>query len=104
MTCYGCIKPCPDAFDNYGCEDKVLKVLNKKTLDREKSEQLFNEIKIIEYLVSKLGGCVQNPDFVNEEIAQENYNMFCNDYAKLIDRLENLKENIFLIHDELINS
>ena len=104
MTCYGCIKPCPDAFDNYGCEDKVLKVLNKKTLDREKSEQLFNEIKIIEYLVSKLGGCVQNPDFVNEEIAQENYNMFCNDYYKVIDKLVKLKTDMILMHDELINS
>jgi len=38
-----------------------------KTLNPQKSEELWNEIKNIEYLVSKLSGCVQNPDFVNEE-------------------------------------
>jgi len=104
MTCYGCIKPCPDAFDNYGCENKVLKVLDRKTLNRDKSEELFNEIKSIEYLVSKLGGCVQNPDFVDKSNVRDNYEMFYLDYIKLIGRLENLKENIFELHDNLVNS
>lgn len=75
-----------------------------QTLDRVKSEELFNEIKNIEFLVRNLGGCVQNPDFVNKSNVRENYEMFINDYIKLIGRLENLKEDIFNIHDELVNS
>jgi len=73
-----------------------------KTLNPQKSEELWNEIKNIEYLVSKLGGCVQNPDFVNEEIAQENYEMFYNDYRKVTSKLVKLREDIFLLHDEII--
>jgi len=73
-----------------------------ETLDRGKSEELWNEIKNIEFLVSRLGGCVQNPDFVNEEIAQENYDMFYNDYQKVTGRLLKLKEDIFLLHKEII--
>jgi len=74
-----------------------------KTLNTQKSEELWNEIKSIEYLVSKLGGCVQNPDFVNEENARENYNYFINDYYKIMDKLVELKNNILILHDELIN-
>jgi len=73
-----------------------------KTLNPQKSEELFNEIKSIEYLVSKLGGCVQNPDFVNEENAVENYRFFLNDYTKLIDRLRILRENIAILHEDII--
>ena len=73
-----------------------------KTLNSQKSEELWNEIKNIEYLVSKLGGCVQNPDFVNEENAQENYEYFYNDYKKVIEKLNMFRQNIFLLHDELI--
>ena len=75
-----------------------------KTLDRNKSEELWNEVKSIEFLVSKLGGCVQNPDFVNKSNVRDNYEMFINDYTRLIGRLEELKENIFNIHDDLVNS
>ena len=72
-----------------------------KTLNPQKSEELFNEIKNIEYLVSNLGGCVQNPDFVNKENAIENYEMFYNDYRKVTTRLVKLKEDIFLLHEEI---
>jgi len=51
-------------------------LIKTKTLNPQKSEELWNEIKNIEYLVSKLGGCVQNPDFVNEENAKENLRYF----------------------------
>ena len=73
-----------------------------KTLNLQKSEELWNEIKNIEYLVSKLGGCVQNPDFVDEENAQENYEMFYNDYRKVTSKLVKLREDIFLLHEEII--
>jgi len=75
-----------------------------KTLNPKKSEELWNEVKNIEFLASKLGGCVQNPDFVDKTNVRDNYEMFINNYTKLIGRLEELKENIFEIHDELINS
>lgn len=101
MTCYGCIKPCPDSFDNYGCEDKVLKS-NEGTLDKDKSEELFNEIHYIASLVQRLGGCVQNPDFVNEENARENLRYFLKDYDKAIDKLVEFKTNILLLHEEII--
>jgi hypothetical protein len=104
MNCYGCVTPCCDSFDNYGCESKVLKAQNEETLDRDKSEELWNEIKYIEYLISKLGGCVQNPDFVDKSNVRDNYEIFINSYTKIIDRLEKLKENIFEIHDNLVNS
>jgi len=73
-----------------------------KTLNPQKSEELWNEIKNIEYLVSKLGGCVQNPDFVNEETAVENYRFFLNDYTKIIDRLRNLRINVAILHEDII--
>jgi len=74
-----------------------------KTLNSQKSEKLWNEIKNIEFLVSKLGGCVQNPDFVNEENAKENLRYFLNDYDRVIDKLVQLKINILYLHDEIIN-
>ena len=73
-----------------------------KTLNPQKSEELWKEIKSIEYLVSKLGGWVQNPDFVNEDNAIENYRFFLNDYTKIIDRLRNLRENIAILYENII--
>jgi len=73
-----------------------------KTLNPQKSEELWNEIKNIEYLVSKLGGCVQNPDFVNEENAIENFNKFDDDYDKVIDKLEKVREEVFDLYSEII--
>jgi len=74
-----------------------------KTLNPQESERLWNEIKDIEYLVSRLGGCVQNPDFVNEENTRENLRYFLNDYDRVIDKLVKLKTNMILLHDEIIN-
>jgi len=74
-----------------------------KTLNPQKSEELWNEIKNIEYLVSKLGGCVQNPDFVNEENVGENFIYFDNDYKKVVKRLDALRENMILLHKRVKN-
>jgi len=73
-----------------------------KTLNPQKSEELFNEIKNIEYLVSNLGGCVQNPDFVNEENAIENFNNFDDDYDKVINKLEKVRKELFDLYSEII--
>lgn len=72
-----------------------------KTLNRTKSEELFNEIKDIKFLVGQLGSCVQNPDFVNEENVEENYRYFDDDYKKVIKRLEKLRENMLLLHKRI---
>jgi len=73
-----------------------------KTLNPQKSEELWNEIKNIEYLISKLGGCVQNPDFVNEKNAIENFNNFDDDYDKVINKLEKVREELFDLYSEII--
>jgi len=51
MTCYGCIKPCPDAFDNYGCKigDKVI---IKSDL---KSGEDYNNVDFVEEMTKYLG-------------------------------------------------
>ena len=69
-----------------------------KTLNPQKSEELWKEIKNIEYIVSKLGGCVQNPDFVNEDNATENYISFYTNYKEISVRLDELEQNMFKLH------
>ncbi len=73
-----------------------------KTLDREKSKKLFEEIKLIAGRVSMLSATIQNPDFVDKTNAEENYNMFCIDYENCIKSLERVKEEICKLHDEFI--
>jgi len=63
-----------------------------KTLNPQKSEELWNEIKNIEYLVSKLGGCVQNPDFVDAENIVRTKQYGC-DYNHIWDvDIKNIKD------------
>ena len=73
-----------------------------KTLNREKSKDLFYRIKSLGESVSRLSGVVQNPDFVNEEIAQENYECFYNDYKDCLSKLKQIKEEVFELHNEIL--
>lgn len=73
-----------------------------KTLDFIKSENLFYKIKSLGDKVSMLSGVVQNPDFVNEENAQENYDWFYCDYKRCISELREIKDNVFELHNEII--
>jgi len=72
-----------------------------KTMNREKSEQLFNEVRKIEMSVMRLGGYVQNPAYVNENNAGRNYQDFDTDYKIIIKRLEGLRENMLLLHKQI---
>jgi len=72
-----------------------------KTMNREKSEQLFNEVRKIEMSVMRLGGYVQNPDYVNKNNAGRNYQDFDTDYKIIIKRLEGLRENMLLLHKQI---
>lgn len=73
-----------------------------KTLNRNKSQELFYKIKQLGNTISNLSGVVQNPDFVNEENAQENYELFYNNYKNCIRKLEELREEIFELHNEIV--
>lgn len=74
-----------------------------KTLNRQKSEELFNEFKELGSSVSFLSAVVQNPDYVNEENAQENYQMFYNSYRLILDKFIDLRERVFQLHNEIIS-
>jgi hypothetical protein len=73
-----------------------------KTMNREKAENLFYEIKNIQFSIQNLAGCVQNPDFINEENAQKNYDIFYNDYKNIIKKLDKIKDDVYKLHNEII--
>lgn len=73
-----------------------------KTLDPKKSEELFNKIKNLSRKIDRsFGGAVQNPDFVNEKIAQDNYNVFNNQHKNILKELNEIKEEVFEMHKEI---
>jgi hypothetical protein len=74
-----------------------------KTLDREKSEKLFDKIQRLELYVSSLKGSIQNPDFVNKECAEENYKIFDGQYNMCLRILEEVKTEMFSLHKDLLN-
>lgn len=74
-----------------------------KTLNRQKSEKLFYKIKELGSGVSFLSAVVQNPDFVNEENAQENYEAFYNSYKRILDKLKDIREEVFQLHEEVLS-
>lgn len=73
-----------------------------KTMNRDKSEELFNEIRRIEMSVMHLGGYVQNPDFVNENNAERIYQEFAGNYHEIISRLEELRVKMLDLHKDII--
>ncbi len=73
-----------------------------KTLDRQKSEDLFYRIRSLGETISRLNGVVQNPDFVNEKVAQENYDIFYTDYKTCLSNLRQIKDEVFELHNELL--
>lgn len=72
-----------------------------KTLNRVKAEKIFNEFKRIGEEVKLLAGVVQNPDFVNEENAAENYTEFDKQYHSVVKQLNDLDVDIYLLHREI---
>ena len=74
-----------------------------KTLDIQKSSELFRQITLLSGKVNELRGVVQNPDFVNEENAQENYEIFYNSYKEIIRKLDDIAEEVYQLHDEVLS-
>jgi len=73
-----------------------------KTLDSKRSEELYFKIIELGNDVIMLGGVVQNPDYITRENAQENYEMFYNDYKDCIESLDKIREEIYTIHKCLL--
>ena len=74
-----------------------------KTLDPKKSEELFYELRKLELMVMHLGGYVQNPDYVIENNAKENYDKFSLHCDNVINQLENIRDDVFNMHDSVCN-
>ena len=72
------------------------------TLDREKSEKLFYRIQTLSNNIYMLTGAVQNPDFVNEDNAQEGYEIFYNDYKNCMRELRQIREDVCELYSEII--
>jgi len=49
-----------------------------------------------------LTGAVQNPDFVNEDNAQEGYEIFYNDYKNCMRELRQIREDVCELYSEII--
>lgn len=71
------------------------------TLNRQKSEEIFYEIKRVGESVNILAGVVQNPDFVNENNAYENYRMFLEQFNRCLGELEEVKRSVAKLHGEI---
>lgn len=74
-----------------------------KTLDRNKSEELFNRIGSASIMLNHLKATVQNPDFVNEENVYENYCFFRENYLHLVAELSKINGSIATLHREIDN-
>ena len=72
-----------------------------KTLNREVSEELFNRIVNLKYVLQHMAGAVQNPDFVNEDNAKENYDFYKESYYNLMAELSKINGKMQLIHQEI---
>lgn len=73
-----------------------------KNLDKIKSEKLFYRIQTLSNNIYMLTGAVQNPDFVNEENAQEGYEIFYNDCKNNMRELRQIKEEVCELYSEII--
>ncbi|HEY8805247.1 MAG TPA: hypothetical protein VIM42_09135 [Clostridium sp.] len=74
-----------------------------KTLNPEKSKDLFYRIRELGEIVSMLGWAVQNPDFINEENAKENYDFFCTDYKTCSRSLDEISGEIHNLYKEILD-
>jgi hypothetical protein len=74
-----------------------------QTLDRNKSEELFNRINSVSLMCNHLKVAVQNPDFVNEENAYENYCFFRENYLRMVAELSKINVRVAAIHREIDN-
>lgn len=72
-----------------------------KTLDRVKSEELFNRIKSLGNTVQHMAGVVQNPDFINEDNAYENYLEFRKRYHSIAGELSAINGAVAKLHMEI---
>lgn len=73
------------------------------TLNREKSEKLFNRIHKVGNMITRLSGVVQNSDSVNESNAYENYLIFREEYSRCISELSKINEAVATLHEEIDN-
>jgi len=74
-----------------------------KTLNRQKSEELFDEIRSIEFSVNHLGAYVQNPDFVNKDNAFQDYDSFDDEFSRVIKRLQDVRTELFKLYVDVLN-
>lgn len=72
-----------------------------RTLDRNKSEELFNRINRASLMCEHLKATVQNPDFVNKENAYENYCFFRENYHRLVAELSKINGSVAALHKEI---
>lgn len=75
-----------------------------KSLDRKKSRDLFERFNVIAEKVRLLGGVVQNPDFVNQENAEENIRIFMEQFKVCEKELCNVAKEVLDIHEEIVDS
>lgn len=73
------------------------------TLNREKSEKLFNRIHKVGNMITRLSGVVQNSDSVDESNAYENYLIFREEYSRCISELSKINEAVAALHEEIDN-
>lgn len=73
-----------------------------KTLNSNKSEEIFYRIKQLASRLDCLSGVVQNPDFVNEDNAQENYLNFYNEYKSIKKTLDDIRDSVYELHHPLM--
>jgi uncharacterized protein (DUF2235 family) len=73
-----------------------------KTLNKEKSEEIFNKFQRISDAASILSGVVSNPDAINKDNAKENYELFLDDYIATINDLMQLKLEVEELYYEVI--
>jgi len=72
-----------------------------KTLNSDRSKDLFYKINETSFHIENLKRFIQNPDIINEENAQANYTRFNNYYNECIKKLQDIRQEAFELHNEI---
>lgn len=66
--------------------------------------EIFNQLDKLKYTLQNMKSCVQNPDFVNKEYAEENLKQFEFSYNQMLNVLFCIRCDVIKVHKDLLNT
>lgn len=74
-----------------------------KTLNKEKSEELYARIENLNSLVDIMLSVVANPDEINETNCAENYKIYDEAYKGILLETREISAEVFRLHLDIIH-